>query len=136
MDRGIEDNFVKTFVVKDKRDRLLYELFGKKREQGIGRFCHNADKMLVKGKIAASGNHLYYDEILQEVEKYKVSGNWYIMSMNKSMDGIVCQFDEALDLVLGNGMAAIIVSDSIAIVETEQYRGTPVRYILHHQCEK
>lgn len=136
MDRGIEDNFVKTFVVKDKRDRLLYELFGKKREQGIGRFCHNADKMLVKGKIAASGNYLYYDEILQEVEKYKVSGNWYIMSMNKSMDGIVCQFDEALDLVLGNGMAAIIVSDSIAIVETEQYRGTPVRYILHHQCEK
>ncbi len=117
MDRGIEDYFVKTFVVKDKRERLLYELGGKKREQGIGRFCHTADEMLVEGKIAASGN-------------------WYIMSLDESMDGLICQLDEALDLVLGNGMAAIIVSDSIAIVETEQYIGTPVRYILHHQCEK
>ncbi len=114
----------------------MYELGGKKREQGIGRFCHNADEMLVKGKITASENYLYYDEILQEVEKYKVSGNWYIMSMDKSIDGIICQLGEAFDLVLGNGMAAIIVSNSIAILETEPYIGIPVRYILHHQCEK
>ncbi len=67
-------------VFKDKRERLLYELGGKKREHGIGRFCHNADEILVKDKIAAFGNHLYYVEFLQQVEKYKASENWYIMS--------------------------------------------------------
>lgn len=46
---------------------------------------------------------------------------------------MVCKLDQALELVLENGMAAIIVSNNTAIVETEQYKGTPLRYILHEQ---
>lgn len=131
MSNKIERNFVEKFIVKDKRDRLLFELCGKKRVSGIGRFCHYADEMLLKEKIIVFGNHLHYDEIIKIIEQYGVSEQWHIIAFNKSIDGISCKLSEALDLVLGNGMAAIIVSDTMAIVESEQCAGTPTRYILH-----
>ena len=40
-------------------------------------------------------------------------------------------FEDALGPVLGNGMAAIIICNDFAVIETEQYSGTPFRYILH-----
>lgn len=127
----IEKNFVKKFIVKDKRDRLLFELCSKKRVNGIGRFCHNAGEILLQEKIIVSGNHLHYDEIIKIIEQYGVSERWHIIAFNKSIDGVTCKLSEALNLVLGNGMAAIIVSDTMAIVESEQCSGTPTRYILH-----
>lgn len=130
MDNVIEEKFVRQFIVKNRRDRLLFELNGKKRLDGIGRFCHNADDLLQKEKILASGNDLYYDEIVRTVGKFHVSKQWYIMAYDEMMDKRFCSLDDALDLVLGNGMAAIIVSGNVAIVETEQCLGTPMRYIL------
>ncbi|MBQ8687398.1 MAG: hypothetical protein IJ512_02465 [Ruminococcus sp.] len=127
----IEENFVEKFVVKSRRDRLLFELCGKKRANGIGRFCHNADEMLLQEKIIEFGNHLHHDEIIKIIEQYAVPERWHIIAFNKSIDGMSCKLSEALDLVLGNGMAAIIVSDTMAIVESEQCTGTPARYILH-----
>lgn len=105
---------------------------GKKREKGIGRFCHDAGEMLIKEKIAAYGIHLYHDKIMKITEEYGASEKWHIMASNKNIDRTVCGLSEALKLVLGNGMAAVIFSDNMAVVETEQCAGTPMRYILHN----
>lgn len=130
MDNTIEKAFVQQFVVKEKRDRLLYELSGKKRRNGIGRFCHNAEDMLLQAKIIARGNHLYHDEIMRTAEEYGISGTWYIIAYDQNIDKKVCDLSEALELVLGNGMASVIVSGNMAIIETEQSIGTPMRYLL------
>jgi hypothetical protein len=39
-----------------KQDRLLFELGGKKRRDGVGRFCHNEEDILKPEKIMMSGD--------------------------------------------------------------------------------
>lgn len=131
MDNEIEKKFVQQFIIKNIRERLLFELSGKKRPNGIGRFCHNADDLLIKEKIILSGNELFHDEIIKTAEKYNSSKQWYIIAYDPILDKKSCKLSEALNLVLGNGMAAIIVSDNMAVIETEQCSGTPMRYICY-----
>ena len=127
----IEKAFIDQYVKKYKRERLLFELSGKKRQHGIGRFCHNAEEMVKADKIVMSGNKLFADEILAVAKQYGTSGMCYIIAFNEYLDGKQCTLKEALKRVLSNGMAAIIVCDNFAVVETEQCEGTPMRYILH-----
>ena len=55
MKYNAEEYFVNNYVIKEKRGRLLFELNGKKRRDGIGRFCHGADEILIGRKIILSG---------------------------------------------------------------------------------
>lgn len=131
MDKEIEQRFIRKFIVTNIQERLLFELSGKKRQDGIGRFCDNADDLLLKEKIILSGKELFHDEIVKIAEKYNLSKQWYIIAYDPILDKKSCKLSEALNLVLGNGMAAIIVSDNMAIIETEQCFGTPMRYICY-----
>lgn len=126
-----EKSFVKRFIKKEKQDRLLFELSGKKRQHGIERFCHNAEDMIDTKRIVYSGNSLFPDEILKITKQYKVPESCYIIAYQKELDKKYVSFEDALGLVLGNGMAAIIICNDFAVIETEQYSGTPFRYILH-----
>ena len=127
----IETSFVKRFIKKTKQDRLLFELSGKKRQHGIERFCHNTEDLIDTERIAYSGNNLFLDEILRIIKQYKVPESCYIIACQKELDKKHVSFEDALGLVLGNGMAAIIICNDFAVIETEQYSGTPFRYILH-----
>lgn len=71
------------------------------------------------------------DEILKITKQYKVPESCYIIAYQKELDKKYVSFEDALGLVLGNGMAAIIICNDFAVIETEQYSGTPFRYILH-----
>ena len=127
----IEKSFVKRFIKKTKQDRLLFELSGKKRQHGIERFCHNTEDLIDTERIAYSGNNLFLDEILRIIKQYKVQESCYIIACQKALTKKDVSFEDALGLVLGNGMAAIIICNDFAVIETEQYSGTPFRYILH-----
>lgn len=127
----IEKSFVERFIKKEKQDRLLFELSGKKRQNGIERFCHNAKDMINTERIAYSGNSLFPDEILKITKQYQVPELCYIIAYQKELDKKYVSLTDALDLVLGNGMAAIILCGDFVIMETEQCFGTPFRYILH-----
>ena len=127
----IEKSFVKRFIKKTKQDRLLFELSGKKRQHGIERFCHNTEDLIDTERIAYSGNNLFLDEILRIIKQYKAPESCYIIACQKELDKKHVSFEDALGLVLGNGMAAIIICNDFAVIETEQYSGTPFRYILH-----
>ena len=127
----IEKSFVKRFIKKTKQDRLLFELSGKKRQHGIERFCHNTEDLIDTERIAYSGNNLFLDEILRIIKQYTVPESCYILACQKELDKKHVSFEDALGLVLGNGMAAIIICNDFAVIETEQYSGTPFRYILH-----
>ena len=81
-----EKSFVKRFIKKAKQDRLLFELNGKKRKNGIERFCHNTEDMIVTERIAYSGNNLFPDEILRITKQYKVPKSCYIMAYHEELD--------------------------------------------------
>ena len=127
----IEESFVKRFIKKAKQDRLLFELSGKKRKHGIERFCHSAEDMINTERIIYSGNDLFPDEILKITKQYKVPESCYIIAYQKELDKKCISLVDALNLVLGNGMPALIICDDLVIIETEQCFGTPFRYILH-----
>ena len=127
----IEKLFVERYIKKIKQDRLLFELSGKKRQKGIGRFCHNTEDIINTERIVYSGNSLLSDDILKIVKQYKVMEPCYIIAYNKELDQQCISLADALNLILGNGMPAIIICDDLVIIETEQCYGTPFRYILH-----
>ncbi|MDE6658429.1 MAG: hypothetical protein K2J88_07605 [Oscillospiraceae bacterium] len=113
--------FIKNFIVKSRQDRLLYELQNsKKRQNCIGRFCHHAEYLLDMHKICDT----------QDFEKILGNPECYIMAYHQELDKLTCNLKQALKLVLGNGMSAIIIGENFAIVETEQLQGTPDRYFL------
>ncbi len=126
----IEKSFIECFVVKSKQDRLLFELGGKKRRDGVGRFCHNAEEILRPEKIMMSGDCLLIQNIMEVCRQYDISQECYIIAYDPRLDRRICSLNDALKLVLGNGMPAIIICNDLIIVETEQCFGTPTRYIL------
>ena len=63
MDYSAEERFVRSFVVRERQERLLYELTRpKKRYDGLSRFCHTAELLLDKRRILLSGTDLYRQE--------------------------------------------------------------------------
>lgn len=129
-DEEMEQFFVNNFVVRNRRQRLLFELSGKKRIDGMMRFCHGTLKLIIKEKIIASGTDLYEKEILHIIRQHTNAENAYIMAYDEEIDACSCSVQEALEKVLSNGMAAIVIIDNVVVIETEQVRGTPERYIL------
>ena len=126
----VERKFINQFVVKNRRQRLSCELWGKCRQQGIERFCHNTRELLIESKIKARGKELH-EKTLQSMLPSCYNGqDCYIMAYHETIDGTVCSYEEALKLVLGNGMAAIIIYDGFAVVETEQYVGSAQKFVL------
>jgi len=125
-----EQEFVSKCIVKRMQERLLFELNGKKRINGIGRFSHNTDNLITVENIILKSNQISKDEIISLIGKFQLTNKCYIVAYNVYLDKVNCSFLEALELVLGNGMPAIIISDNYAVIETEQCCGTPTRYIV------
>lgn len=132
MERETEQRFVQRFVRREKRERLLFELHGRHRREGVGRFCHGAEDLLMKEKIIASGP-LNITQIRSYVERYAPKETGYLCAYNESLDGLRMPAPAALKKTLSNGMAALLIFDRLAIVETEQENGTPDRYVLLEQ---
>lgn len=128
MNKTIEESFVNSYIIKNKRDRILFELCGKKRRDGIGRFSHCADNFLIETKVKLKGQHIAKD--LQDVVAKTNSLNCYVISYSEELDGKEFNKDEILNLILGCGMPSIAIFDNFAIIETEQEQGPAVKYLL------
>ncbi len=126
----LEHKFIKKCIVERMQDRLLFEFGGKKRKKGIGRFCHNTDDLLEPENIFLKSNQLDKDEIIMSTRNFLQPEQCRIVAYNEDLDKIECSFSRALELVLSNGMSAIIISDNFAFIETEQCYGMPTRYIV------
>lgn len=125
-----EKFFVDRCIINRMQDRIWFELNGKKRKNGIGRFSHNAADLLKSESIVASGNDLSQDKIIKLTEKFNTSSKCYVVAYNEELDIKLLTFHKALELILGNGMPAIIISNKIAVIETEQCYNTSIRYIV------
>lgn len=58
-DYTAERRFVQSFIRKNRRERVLFELTTpEKRYDGVSRFCHQAEELLDPTKIAMQGEDL------------------------------------------------------------------------------
>ena len=52
MDYTAEERFVRSFIKKSRRDRLLLELTTpERRSKGLDRFCHQASELIDPSKV-------------------------------------------------------------------------------------
>lgn len=128
MNKEIEENFVNSYIIKNKRDRLLFELCGKKRRDGIDRFSHCADNFLIEAKVKLKGQHISKD--LYDVVAKANSLKCYVISYSEELDGKEFNKNEVLDLISNCGMPSIAIFENFAIIQTEQEQGPAVKYLL------
>ena len=130
MNEIIEQSFIKNFIDKRYRDRLLFELSSdKKRRNAIDRFSHNAEELLNPQKILLKGD-ITISDIEAQLKQRKINASSYVLSFEFS-DGHTCTPREALSYFEQSPTAVIVMfSDSIALIKAETEGASPSKYLL------
>ena len=87
MNKVIEENFVNSYIIKNKRERLLFELWGKRRRDGIGRFSHCADNLIDDSKIRFKGQYISND--LKEIVATTNTSKCYVISWYEEFKKVI-----------------------------------------------
>lgn len=131
MNNKFELEFINNYITKNKRERILYELTSKKkRKNAIGRFCHNTLEYIDKTKIVYKGNTISVYELENLIKKYTKDKEGYLISWDSDIDGSILPIENALNEVIGKGMASIVVFSNVILIETEQEQGAAIKYVL------
>lgn len=135
MDRATEERFVRTFVSKQRRERLLLELVTPSRRQtGILRFCHSAAPVIDFRTLVYRGKKLKREDMERLLLPHAERGMCYAISTNETIDGRFLPISEALDSLLGFGMPSILICAHAALIECEQEQGAAEKLILVERC--
>jgi hypothetical protein len=136
MDYSAEERFVRSFVVKERQERLLYELTRpKKRYDGLSRFCHTAELLLDKRRILLSGTDLYRQEAFWRFLADH-GGPCRILSPDPWLDGQTADAADAVLLAQQSMDAAIILGEHFAVVQSEIMRAGQEKYLLCDEIKK
>ena len=133
-----EEAFVKSFVKKDYRERLSFEL-RKRRGDFLGRFSHQAleylDPRFVIELPTPNSNRA---EIRRELMDRGAANSCYAISLSDEIDRKMQPLDEALAIAVGFGLPSILscLAGELAYLETEQEAGPPDRWILFRAPKK
>ncbi|MBE5925965.1 MAG: hypothetical protein E7270_03280 [Lachnospiraceae bacterium] len=131
MDKEKELLFVKNFIIKPKRERILYELASnKKRKNAISRFCHMASDYIDIKKIVYEGDVLNGTKLLEIIRKFTKKNIGYVISWDDDVDGTFLDIDLAISKAIEDYMVTIVIIDNVALIKTEQEDGAAKSYIL------
>ena|SRR5690554_3603285 len=124
MDKNTEEMFVKKFIDKNKRNRVIYELFNsEKRGDSIRKIpsilSHNFKEASVKSD--------------EDIYKYlligKVMSPIYVISDDQKIDGQFMHPEKALNHTLFGGGTYILLFDHAIFIKEEIGYGSP-KYII------
>ncbi|HWL51090.1 MAG TPA: hypothetical protein VNQ90_01550 [Chthoniobacteraceae bacterium] len=123
--------FIRSFVVKERRDRLIFE-----HSKGLllGRFCHEAESLLDRRYARRYTEPVRGWRQIAEILRAAGAGRRCVaLSHCAEIDGRILDLEEALSKAVGYGLPSIISSlpGELAYLETEQVSGPPDRYFLH-----
>lgn len=118
-----EEYFAKTFLRKERRDRLLSELTTpRKRSRGLDRFCHSSADLIDPERILMQGDDLerqpVFESFVKEHEEMVV-----LLSPEPTVDLLAMPFSEAVRIAVMSPDAVIIVGDGFSCVFSEVYKG-------------
>lgn len=120
------DRFVRLFIRKERRERLLYELTRpEKRAAGLERFCHQSRALLDPGMIRMEGENL---ERLAAFRRF-VEGRGelcLVLSPDCYLDGCLLPPEQAAMRC----DAALILGSDFAVVLGEAVKGGRDKFLL------
>ena len=68
--KKLQEDFVSSYIRKEKRERLLFELNNEKRRySGLDRFCHHTKELLDERKILYTGMRLEKEKVYLDLLK-------------------------------------------------------------------
>ena len=131
MDKSIEEKFVKKFILKDKRERTIFELGSrKKRIQTILRLVNYADEryaILCDSKIKDA------DLLKRITDFYNINSDCYVIAEH-SDDGKKLPFKTAFENMCdGCGVYVIICNENLVVMKDEVVYGAPVKMLLYRK---
>ncbi len=130
MNEDYEKHFVRSFVRKNRRERLLYELSKpEKRYDGISRFCHHAGELLDFERTVMSGEDLdRRPEFIRFVNEHDEL--CMVLSPDPGMDRRTLPAGDAVAQAVMCLDAAVIIGSTFAIVFGEPVKGGRDKYLL------
>ena len=133
MDYAAERYFANTFIKKDRRERILFELTTpSRRYEGISRFCHGAEDLLDPAGILMQGEDLdRRPEFIRFVRQH--GGNCTVLSPILSADGQTMPLEDALGAAFTGLDAFVIIGNSFAVVFGEPMKGGRGKFLLSEQ---
>ena len=135
MDCAAEERFVRTYIRKNRRERLLYELTApKKRYAGLERFCHGAGDLLDPEKIRLQGDNPERQPLFEALLRRDEA--CVLLSPDPWLDGRRLRFSEAWPLVRGSLDAVILLGTDFAVVRQEAMPGGQGLFLLTEDAGK
>lgn len=130
MDYSAEERFIKNFIKKRYRERLLFELTTpKKRYAGLDRFCHQASELIDPAKVYLEGDDLDRRTEFKVFCK-KHQGLCHVLSPEFYWDEIELPLDEAMEMAVMSLDAFLVLGDGFAIVFGEPVKGGREKYLV------
>lgn len=126
MDTLIE-NFIRTFIVKNKRERTRFQLLN--RQGGfINKLNHGIEGLFDMRKLSAVEAD---PRLIKNKLKVDSKTKCYVLCHDDSMDDSILDFDVAFDHLFGNGLAfcLIIIGRDSIYLEGEYEKGSTERYV-------
>ncbi|MBR1891818.1 MAG: hypothetical protein IJ811_04930 [Clostridia bacterium] len=132
MINDIEIKFINDYIIKVKRDRLLFELGNeKRREKAIMRFSHDAEQFINPKKIVYCGETLTEREANDFFKKNK-NKSFYVVSTDKK-DESVLPTETALTYSFSEYMPVILIGETCSFIKCESEFGSSKKMILFNQ---
>ena len=133
----IEESFVNTFVLKNRRERSIFELNSEsKRGRFLSRLCHNYVTVF-DARYFCSLEELGADStaLWSRLAGLGAGSHCQVISCNQEVDGKRVALKDAITATQGFGLPSILicVPDSLAYFEGEQQNGAPPRFLLVKQ---
>ncbi|MBR2743368.1 MAG: hypothetical protein IKD89_07240 [Clostridia bacterium] len=132
MDYTSEERFVRSFIKKERRERLLYEFTTpEKRYDAVDRFCHSAGKLIDPRKIAVKGDGMDRSAAFREF----VANHdelCLVLSPDFYMDEQFLPLETAVRMAAMSTDSVLILGSGFAVVFGEAEKGGREKYLL---CE-
>lgn len=125
------EKFVSDFIVKSKRERILFELNSrKKRNAFINRLNHEVTDIFEIKKLRLL-NKSTATAAIENMLNIKDTDLCYVICHDDNFDDKVANFNTTLSTLRGNGLGFVLIKISTGsiYIECEQEQGPPEQYV-------
>ena len=130
IDYSMERHFVRTFIRKTRRERLLFQLTTpQRRYEALDRFCHQAGDLIDHSKILMEGEDLERRPEFKEFVR-KHDEPCLVLSPEFWMDEQFLFLKDAVDQAAMSLDAVLVIGSSFAMIYGEPVKGGREKYLL------
>ena len=136
----IEQQFVKTFVISQIRNRVIYELTSSKKRRSFFSRLSYKPILLLKAEFMIKVPQLRVEQEISEITSMLIArgakNKCYVMSYIQEIDRTIFPLKEGVQACVNCSMETVLVcNEKLAFFQSEQVLGSPPRFLLHKKLK-